>query len=345
MSQRFGLIGLGFHGKNAVAPAFFQPGVASELRAVCDLRAEALASLTLPVARRTTDYHEMLRDPEIDAVYVAAGMDLHHDIVMDCLDAGKHVIVEKPMAARAEQCLAMADRARERGLVLAVNFETRYGEQNTILRRWIADKRLGRIEALHFSNLWDGHKRNGPIKERRARLMAQSGALDCGIHKLDQARYLVGGTWKRIEAVGAWLGEDEFVPPTHIGILGQLDNGVAVTLNASLAWATNISARPFVNTLEIAGTRGVALCRSTPDFKRMSIELYSETLEEKAAIESSGHTNDIVLVLNDFDRVVRDGPGAAPVLATGEDGYWAQYATERANACAARTKILPAGPS
>jgi predicted dehydrogenase len=272
-------------------------------------------------------------------------MDLHYGIVMDCLEAGKHVLVEKPMASTAEQCLRMTDRAREKGLVLAVNFEGRYGEQNTILRRWIGDRRLGRIEVMHFSQLWDGHKKIGPIRERRARLMSLSGALDCGIHKLDQARFLVGGTWKRIEAVGAWLGEDEFVPPTHIGILGQLDNGVAVTLNASLAWAANIVARPFVNTLEIGGTRGVILCRSTMDFQKMTLELYSETLEEKTTIDSTGHTHDIVLVLNDFDRVVCEGPSAAPILATGEDGYWAQYATDAANACAARTKIALDGPS
>ena len=344
MSLRYGLIGLGFHGRGAVAPAFFKPGVEAVLRTVCDLKPDALASLELPVKRRTTDYREMLRDPEIDAVYVAAGMDLHYGIVMDCLQAGKHVIVEKPMASTAEQCRRMSEEARARKLALAVNFETRYGEQNAILRRWIAEKRLGRIEALHFANLWDGHKKKEPIRERRARLMALSGALDCGIHKLDQARFLVGGTWKRIEAVGSWLGEDEFVPPTHIGILGQLSTGVAVTLNASLAWASNIEARPFVNTLEIAGTRGVALCRSTPDFRKMTVQLFSESTEEEHTIDESGHTNDIVLVLNDFRKVVRDGPQAAPVLATGEDGYWAQYATETANACAARTKIPVPGP-
>jgi predicted dehydrogenase len=119
---------------------------------------------------------------------------------------------------------------------------------------------------------------------------------------------------------------------------------VTVTLNSSLAWAANITARPFVNTLEIAGTHGVALCRSTPDLKRMSLELYSETLEERAEIASSGHTSGIVLVLNDFHRLVREGPAAAPLLATAEDGYWAQYAAEQAIASAVRNRIAPADP-
>lgn len=345
MPLRFGLVGLGQHGRGAVAPAFHHPEVRVALDAVCDTRQEALDAFDRTVALRTTDYRKMLRDGGVDAVYVAAGMDRHCGIVMDCLDAGKHVLVEKPMAATTEECLRMIEKARAKDLLLAVNFESRYGEQNGILRRWIAEARFGRIEALHFSNLWDGHKREGPIRERRARLMALAGALDCGIHKLDQARFLAGGTWKRIEAVGAWLGEDEFTPPTHIGILGQLSNGVAVTLNASLAWGANIKPRPMVNTLEIAGTRGVALCRSTPDFQRMSLRLFSQTLEEELTIDATGHTEDIVMVLNDFERVVREGPGASDRLATGEDGYQAQFAMETANTRAANAKIpVPGAP-
>ena len=212
---QFGLIGLGHHGKNAVAPAFFHDEAPAELRAVCDLRADALEAFERPVKGKHLDYREMLQDDELDAVYVAAGMDLHYGIVMDCLRAGKHVIVEKPMAATLDQCKEMVATADAVGLVLAVNFETRYSEQNAVLRRWLTGGHLGRVEALHFANMWDGHKRFGPIKERRARLMALAGALDCGIHKLDQARFLVGGTWGYVDALGAWLDEEEFEPPPH----------------------------------------------------------------------------------------------------------------------------------
>ncbi len=338
MHMEFGLIGLGHHGRNAVAPAFYHPSVHAELGAVCDIRSENLAAFERPVEAKYTDYRRMLECSSLDAVYVAVGMDVHYEIVCACLEAGKHVVVEKPMAATLGQCRDLVDRAERRGLTLAVNFETRYSEQNDILRGWIAGGHFGRIEALHFANMWDGHKAFGPIRERRARLMALAGALDCGIHKLDQARFLAGGTWRRVEAVGAWLGEDSG-PPPHIGIHGQLSNGVIVTLNASLAWAANIGPRPMVNTLEIAGTQGVALCRSTPDFKQMTLELYSNTLCEQKTISSTGHTSDIVLLLNDFVNVVRQGPAAADLLPTGEDGYWAQFATETANRDAMEKRI------
>lgn len=331
MALRFGLIGLGKHGRQAVAPAFHDPAcTGGSLVAVCDRNPAATAAFGHPVENTYNDPGRMLAEAGLDAVYIAVGMDHHFDLVTAALTAGKHVIVEKPMAATAEQCRELTDLAQRLGLVLAVNFETRYSEQNAILRRWIVEGRFGTINALHFTNMWDGHKSYGPIRERRARLMELAGALDCGIHKLDQARFLVGGGWADIFARGAWMGED-FTPPTHIGIVGQLDNGVLVTLNASLSWAAHIEPRPMVNTLEIAGTEGVALCRSSQDFRTMRMDLYSRTLTEIHDLKPTGHTSDIVLVVNEFAEVVAHGRTKTTILASGEDGYWAQYATEQAN--------------
>ena len=338
MTMALGLIGLGHHGMNAVSPVFYLEGCPVELAAVCDVRQEALDAYTRPVRDKYTDYREMLDRAGLDAVYVAAGMDLHHDIVRNCLAAGKHVVVEKPMAATLDQCRQMIDAAAGRQLVLAVNFETRYGEQNTVLLRWLRSGCLGSVEALHFANLWDCHKTFTKTAARRARLVGLAGALDCGIHKLDQARFLVGGDWARIESIGAWLGED-FTPPPHVGILGQLDNGVMVTLNASLSWAANIKPRPMVNTLEIAGTRGVVLCRSSRDFRQMTLELFSDTLCEEVTMDCTGHTSDILLMLQDFVRVVAGDVDESIRLATGEDGYQAQLATELTNSKAAASRV------
>ncbi|MCK5803190.1 MAG: hypothetical protein KAI66_10175, partial [Lentisphaeria bacterium] len=197
---------------------------------------------------------------------------------------------------------------------------------------------LGSVEALHFANQWDCHKTFTESAGRRARLVGLAGALDCGIHKLDQARFLVGGEWSRIESMGAWLGED-FTPPPHVGILGQLDNGVMVTLNASLSWAANIKPRPMINTLEIAGTQGVVLCRSSRDFQQMTLELFSDTLCEEIDIDCTGHTSDILLLLKDFVRVVAGEEDDSIRLASGEDGYQAQYATEMTNTKAAAARV------
>jgi predicted dehydrogenase len=331
MTLRFGLIGLGKHGANAVAPVFSRPEcTGGTLESVCDASRGALDSFALAVKHRYLDYRDLLASDTVDAVYVAVGMDRHREIVLEAARAKKHIIVEKPMASTPEECRQMIDAAERAGVILAVNFEGRFGEENAVLRRWIADGRFGKLEALHFTNLWDGHKSFGPVKERRARLMELAGALDCGIHKLDQARFLAGGGWVDLYARGAWMGE-EFTPPTHIGIVGQLEGGVLVTVNASLSWAAHIEPRPMINTIEIAGTDGVAILKSTYDFQTSALELYSKTLTESHTIGSAGHTSDIVHVVNEFARVVAQGRHGDSILACGEDGYWAQWATNRAN--------------
>lgn len=338
MALRFGLVGLGYHGYGAVLPAFYLPETKGiELVAVCDGRQERLDLVDKPVEKYTS-LEDMLASADIDAVYLAAGMDYHCQLAIAALKAGKHVLCEKPMGRNAEECRLMTETAKACGRLLAINFETRYSEKNAILRRWIAEGRLGDIGAIHFNNLWDCHKSFSASKDRRARLLSLAGALDCGIHKLDQARYLLGGNWKAVEAVGAWLGEP-CTPPPHIGIIGTLDNGVMVTLNASLAFTANIEPRTFVDNLYIAGTEGVVIVNGDLLGHSAEMELSSRTLSEKRTISENGHTSDIALILTEIAEYVANGMTGPHTFATGEDGYQAQLATDLANTSAENRRI------
>ena len=89
----------------------------------------------------------------------------------------------------------------------------------------------------------------------------------------------------------------------------------------------------------IAGTEGVALCRSSLDLQQMTLSLYSRSLNEEVELEATGHASDIALLLEDFAAVVRDREAANTRLATGEDGYWAQFATEMANRRAMESRV------
>jgi len=74
--------------------------------------------------RVATDYHDVLDD--VDAVLLVLPHDLHHPVTMTCLDAGKHVLVEKPMANTRAECLEMIDKARQADRVLMVAYVMRY---------------------------------------------------------------------------------------------------------------------------------------------------------------------------------------------------------------------------
>lgn len=338
MTLRFGLVGLGYHGRAAVTPAFFNEEIQGvELKAICDANPEALAAIDRPLEKYSS-IEEMLQKAPIDAVYLAAGMNRHCALALAAFKAGKHVVCEKPMAESLEQCQAMIDAAKTAGKVLAVNFETRYSQKSQLLKRWIAEKRFGRIDAIHLTNMWDGHKSFGPVAERRARLIGMAGALDCGIHKLDHARFLLGGSWTSVRAVGAWLNED-FTPPPHISIIGTLDSGPMVSINSSLTFAAHIKPRPMVDNTYIVGTEGVAIVNTDILAGHTKCQLTSKTLCETIEFSETGHSSDITLLLNDVASFIASGCSTPHTFATGEDGYQAMLATEQANSDAIQHRI------
>ena len=120
MSERLNVavIGAGYWGPNLARN--FRAGAEWNLVAICDLdeqRARGVADSVggVPV---TSDLNEVLRDPQIDAIAIATPARTHHAIVLAALDAGKHVMVEKPLADTRDRGVEMVRRAEERGLVL-----------------------------------------------------------------------------------------------------------------------------------------------------------------------------------------------------------------------------------
>ena len=115
---RTGVIGLGYWGPN-LARNLSEHG-RSELTWLCDLDAEATLKMgaRYPTARTTTDVSQMLADPELDAVAIVTPVSTHHALAAAALAAGKHVFIEKPLAASSAEALDLMRRADQAGLVL-----------------------------------------------------------------------------------------------------------------------------------------------------------------------------------------------------------------------------------
>ena len=128
------IIGLGDWGPNLVRN--FARLTDVTLYAVCDMREEVLSSIgrQYPAARLTTDYTELLNDPNVDAVVVATPVASHHTLVKEFLKAGKHVLVEKPLATTSVQCRELVDLADQRSKVLMVGHVFLYNAAVSKLR-------------------------------------------------------------------------------------------------------------------------------------------------------------------------------------------------------------------
>lgn len=141
---RFGLIGAGSHVKDALLPAL--KGIAeAEIAAVCTQRginAKALAA-RVGAATCTTDYREILKGDAVNAVIVGTRHDLHAEIVLAALDAGKHVFVEKPLCLTEEELDAIARLYAEKakaGLRLAVGFNRRFSPHFVKAKEFLAGR-------------------------------------------------------------------------------------------------------------------------------------------------------------------------------------------------------------
>jgi predicted dehydrogenase len=118
---RVGVIGYGYWGPNLVRN--FADSRNAEFVAVSDLRPERLASLNkrYPMAHTTTNHQDLLRDNNVDAIAIATPISTHFPLAMEALRAGKHVLVEKPLAASSEEAALLIEEAERRRLVLMVD--------------------------------------------------------------------------------------------------------------------------------------------------------------------------------------------------------------------------------
>src|SRR5574338_1513836 len=142
---RIGVIGYGYWGPNLVRN--FMSASGSAVTRVCDLRKERLSSLgkIYPGLRTCTDSSALINDPQIDAVVIATPVSSHYELTLSALKAGKHVLVEKPLAARSDQACKLVDEAAARNLVLLVDHTFVYTDAVRKIRELIASGQLGEI--------------------------------------------------------------------------------------------------------------------------------------------------------------------------------------------------------
>jgi predicted dehydrogenase len=150
---RVAVIGLGYWGPNLVRN--LQEHSNAEIVAVCDKRETALAKISRrhPAVKTTTDLAELLASDEIEAVAIATPVSTHHPIATAALDAGKHVFIEKPLAASTDQALDLARRASAHGRVLMPGHTFLYSPSVNCIRDLLHAGELGETYFISMSRV------------------------------------------------------------------------------------------------------------------------------------------------------------------------------------------------
>lgn len=132
----------------------------------------------------------LLADPEIDAVSVCTWNDSHAELTIAALDAGKHVLVEKPLSRSVSEANAVAEAVKRSGKLLQVGFVRRFGDNAKILKSFIDDGMLGEVYHARALNI----RRLGNPGGWFADSTRSGGGplIDIGVHVLDLCWYLMG---------------------------------------------------------------------------------------------------------------------------------------------------------
>ncbi len=187
------------------APRFFDLPLRPELRALSgrDATRSAEAAQRLGWQSSETDWHRLVERDDIDLVDICTPGDTHAEIAIAALEAGKHVLCEKPLANTVEEAEAMtaaAERAAESGVLAMVGFTYRRVPAIALARRLVEEGRIGDIRHVRAQYLQDWlADADAPMTWRLEKDRAGSGALgDIGAHIVDLTQHITGDRLSRV---------------------------------------------------------------------------------------------------------------------------------------------------
>jgi len=324
--MKIGLIGYGAWGSHH-ASAIAESGE-FEITAVCSQsepsRRAASDKLHVPTY---ADYRELLARPELDAVDIVLPTHLHREVASAALQAGKHVLLEKPMTATQADCRTLIDLARSSGKILYIGHELRHSTQWGRMRGMIGEGSVGTPQYATI-DIWRRPYRLGASGWRYDPLRVGSWTLEEPIHFFDLGCWWLREAGRPV-AIYARGASRPSSPPglwDNLSAIVSFESGAHLTVTQSLATAEHhMSAK-------VVGTTGAALAFWDGEMDRTehpvcSLKLVREGRLEDIPIAPSGELFELRTQLRHFAAVIRGE--AAPVI-TPEEGALAVALCEAA---------------
>jgi myo-inositol 2-dehydrogenase/D-chiro-inositol 1-dehydrogenase len=298
---RVGVIGCGRVTQERHLPAL-QSLSSAKVVAVADVDANRLAMVAnrFQVVRRATDFRTLVDDPDIDALAVCVPAQRHVVVALSALAAGKHLLIEKPLAIDLDECDLLIEKAAESTSKVTVGFNLRWHRLLREGREMIRRGDLGEIELIR-TTLTSHHDK---VPDWRKRRDEGGGALnEMAVHHFDLWRFLLES---EVDEVFASTRSGEWDDETVI-VTARLANGALATSLVSQCTSSN-------NEIEIHGQRG-----------RLRVDCYQ--FDGLDFSSTSSPPGDIRSRVRKIAQTVTEVPSAAMGLRQGGD-YVATYRTE-----------------
>ena len=291
-------------------------------------RCEMLAK-KFDVPRIYRDYQDLLADDDIDAVSIAVPNILHMPVALAAFEAGKHVLIEKPLARNAAEGVRMVEAAKEHGKLLGISFQRRTRHDIQLLRDQVETGAFGRI---YYSKAW--WMRRSGIPGLGSWFTSKEGAgggplIDLGVHVLDMILYVLGNpkissvsasTYAEIgpQGKGGWVGRrstnSSADQPYEVEDLAtafmRFEDGGTLLLEAS--WAAFTEMKDDFG-IQLYGSQGGARIFAENYALTDTLEVYSgfgdTTMDSKPRLaETEGHG----AIIRGFVDAILEGKPLSP---------------------------------
>ena len=246
---RIGVIGAGRIGKlhsNNLATRV--PN--AELAAISDVYEPAAKELAekLGVPNYYNDYHKILEDPTIDAVFICSSTDTHSPISIEAAKAGKHIFCEKPIDHDLDKIKAVLEEVKKAGVKYQVGFNRRFDRNFKHVHEVVQSGGIGDVQIVKVTS-------RDPEAPPLSYVKVSGGIfVDMTIHDFDMVRYLSGSEVEEVSAVGACLVNPE------IGQAGDVDTCIITLKFANGALGVIDNSRQAVygydQRIEVFGSKG-----------------------------------------------------------------------------------------
>lgn len=331
---RTAVIGVGMMGNSQIRNCLWKlPQY--EIVAICDPylpNLEACRAMFeergLPVACYT-DHKELLQKEEIEFVNIVSPDYTHEEIACDCLKAGKHVRLEKPLAITPEGCLRIEDCWKESGKLLQIGLELRYAAPTRKILEW--KERLGNVKLLTCNELRPPFlKKTGAIMNWIEEKRYSGGTLlEKNCHHFDLFNWFAGAKPVRVYATG-----DGVTEYSHSDILDnafvivEYENGVRAMLTLCL-FAPKKEGDSHLNELEL----GVIGDRGRLEMRGDDVYVWNRAdgAEEHwhyARENFEAHSDDIIPTMVELARCIREGGEPLTGLQVGINSALVSFAAE-----------------
>ena len=297
----------------------------AEVVAAANLHPESLERLakSFDIPRTYTDFGEMAQDRGVDAVVIGLPNYLHAPVTVQMLEAGKHVLCEKPMALNVAEAEAMVDASQRTGRKLMIAHMWRFDPEILWLKNVVANGRLGRVFKAKSHAVWL-YEGPAPGSWFVTPQFAGGGALaDMGIHSIDTLRFVLGDArpTKVFASVGTHFEDIELEDTATV--LLEFEGGVVGLIEAG--WY-HLYADGLEGYTQVFGTKGYA--RALPSELHTHVEgVWSVTHPQIPERQQQCDMPMYQAQMDHFLECILEDSDPSP---SGTDGLWAMRVLEAA---------------